>query len=61
LPAALAFLPAQASEARPAAQALGCATARKRLTNEAANLSNGNGVTDDLCLRRCRIELVRDF
>jgi hypothetical protein len=45
LPAALALLPAQASEARPAAQALGCVTARKRLTNEAANLLSGNGVT----------------
>jgi len=44
LPAALALLPAQASEARPAAQALGCVTARKRLTNEAANLLSGNGV-----------------
>jgi len=47
LPAALALLPAQASEARPAAQALGCVTARKRLTNEAADLLSGNGATDE--------------
>jgi hypothetical protein len=44
---AQALLPALASEARPAERALGCVTARKRLTNEAPNLLGGNGVTDE--------------